>query len=87
MKTKLNLPIILLFLLCIQARETFSAQQEKLGLKLYITSDHLVFSAKGGFLRTQSYQASPQRGYVLFSDNDELQKDNMGIYNSKGMLY
>ena len=87
MNTKSNLPVILLFLFCIQAKESFSAQREKLDLKLYITSDHLVFSAKGGFLRAQSYQLFPQSGYILFSDNDELQKENMGIYNNNGMLY
>jgi hypothetical protein len=74
-------------MLCMQARESFSAQQEKLDLKLYITSDHLAFFAIGGFLRAQSYRIFPQSGYILFSDNDELQKENMGIYNSKGMLY
>ena len=57
-----------------------------LNFKLYLTSDHLLFCAMGGFLRAQSY--SKENGdFVLSSDDKEIQKGNMVLYSHNGDLF
>jgi len=59
---------------------------DKLDLKLFITKDHMIFGAKGGFLRAQSY-INTSEGLVLYAKDTELQERNMGIYDSINGLY
>lgn len=83
MKTKTILIIISVFIL--QTKDSFCAH-DKLALFIYVTTDHLVIGAKGGFLPAKRYQKS-QRGYILFSDNPDNLKGILGIYNKNDNLY
>jgi len=60
--------------------------QNDLNLTLYVTCDHLVFGAKGGFMLPKSFIKN-DGNYLLFSTDKELQEENLGIYSKKHALY
>lgn len=60
--------------------------QNDLNLTLYVTIDHLVFGAKGGFMLPKSF-IKKDDNYLLFSTDKELQEENLGIYSKNHTLY
>lgn len=85
----MNYKLIAVYLLLLALEMPISAGKlpsDSLNLELYITNDHILFSAFKGWLRPQSYKYI-ENMCVLFTDIPDLHAKNIGIFDNANELY